>query len=100
MKIKELFNDDSKWCKDALATNIDNDIVDPNSPTATRWCLAGAIFKCYPPERRNEIEQRIRIRIGMSFNLRSGDKVPISLWNDDKDRTFEQIKDLIESLDI
>lgn len=48
MKVHELLNDKSKWIKNDLAVNNKNQSVDYNSVDACKWCVMGAILKCYP----------------------------------------------------
>ncbi len=47
MKVKELLADPKRWTKGAMARRSDNFPVSPKDPSATCWCLMGAIEMCY-----------------------------------------------------
>ena len=90
MKVRELLCDESKWCQGALAFDQQNKIVFWGTKTAIRWCLVGAIFRTYG------------LSNPMPFNaictrLQDGD---LEAWNDDKARTFAEVKALVDELDI
>lgn len=42
-----LLSDPSNWTTNAYARNKDNQQVQSTSPEACKWCLLGAIIKCY-----------------------------------------------------
>lgn len=90
MKIKELFLDKSKWTKGALFRNEKGEAVSMCSK-ATKYCLAGVIQQCYTNRiERWDIEKKIEKEIGCY----------VVSWNDDPERTFEEVKELVERLDI
>lgn len=93
MKIKELLTDESKWTKGAFARTIDNAQICSASQLAVCFCLQGAMFRCYT------ILDEFRVtRIKILKELRSGDS--IASWNDAPERTFAEVKALVEKLDI
>lgn len=92
MKVRELFTDESKWTQGHAARNEKGERVWYKSPEACCWCLVGAINKCYVPAIRPEIFEKISDYI----NSRAG----ISVWNDAPERTFAEVKALVEKLDI
>lgn len=47
MKIHQLLNRKSKWCKYSNAQDKRGETVDSNSKSAVRWCLVGAARRCY-----------------------------------------------------
>lgn len=63
MKVQELLSDESKWCCFHTAKNIQGNQVDVNSPDACRFCLLGALDKCY------EDAKVVSIKIGFTENL-------------------------------
>ena len=92
MKIKELFSDSSKWTKGACAKTKHYTACLPTNPSAVCWCLAGALRKCYGES--GESMSKIRLRILRSLGA------DYIVWNDDPTRTFEEVKALVEELDI
>lgn len=88
MKLKELFTDESKWTKGSYARDQDGLTVDPQNDKAVCWCFRGAMYK-------------------IGFNIHSLTHIFEKLfpdgvmdWNDAPERTFEDIKKLVEELDI
>ena len=93
MKIKELFTDSSKWTKGSLARDKNGDLTSYYSSDAVCFCLHGAIYKCYEDfgDKSSIITNKIRKEIK---------RYSISGWNDAEERTFEEVKNLVEKLDI
>lgn len=87
MKIKDLLTDESKWTKNTFARN------EEGSPTilqqGTCWCLLGGVRFCYLDGQ--ETETKIRDKLNVDS---------IALWNDAPERTFSDVKKLVEELDI
>lgn len=99
VKIKDLYDTPDKWTKGALARDkngahimeygIDDEVQQVNHPNAVCWCLTGAILKCYP-DNYGEIRAKVR-------NYTNGG---IWTWNDLEGTTFQDIRELVEKLDI
>lgn len=97
MKLKEFYTDKSKWTQDEFYNG------------RGAYCLLRALQKCYPvalgdgvegKEKRLEVEDKIRKAI-LEKNIkrgRFGDS--IIGWNDAPERTFEEVKALVEELDV
>ena len=91
MKIKELLSDSSKWTKRAMARDFNDLTCVAHCDIAIKWCLLGAIVKCYPGGyKRIQILNKI-IDNGIS---------DISGFNDLSSTSFSDIKALVERLDI
>ena len=91
MKVKELFSDRSNWTQGAFARDDKNKSIGFDSPLASKWCLAGAIFKCYQKQGVKElirVEDRI-LTSGASGIMSFGDSA-----------SYEQIMELVNELDI
>ena len=95
MKVRELLDQPEKWTRNVLARDIMGQTCDLHSAYATCWCLAGAVGRCYPePDRHDSVLKQIRLAIyGRGSGL-------IGTWNDAPGRTFEEVKELVERLDI
>jgi hypothetical protein len=91
MKVYELLATPDKWTKGHLATDDMGDSVGEYSPSACRWCLIGAVFKCYG----NFAE---RDPIVAAINRKTG-PFP-SQWNDAPERTHAEVLALCKELDI
>ena len=91
MKVQDLLTDESKWCQEAEAMS-DFGPTWWGSRCAFSWCLVGAVHKCYP----NSIDERAEIYVFLKCKLAES---PVS-WNDAPERTFAEVRALIEELDI
>ena len=100
MKVKDLLDKEEKWIKGSYSkhalvestTPKGDKIMLPYGP-AIGWCLLGAIGQCYglaPSTIRAKVEAEIR---GV-YNT------AIVEWNDAPERTFADIRQLVEKLDI
>jgi len=89
MKIKELLSDKSKWTQKAYARDIHGDALGHGSSQfAVSWCLVGAMEKCYPDFNVvDDIVSKIHRKVGGP-----------AIFNDS--HTFEEVKQLVEELDI
>jgi hypothetical protein len=96
MKAHELLNDASKWTKEAFARNAEGKECSPQNHSATCFCLLGAVRRCYADGIECSIKQeKIRVAVKkISDGFRTTD------WNDHKDRTFEDVRNLLIELDI
>lgn len=92
MKIKELLKTKSRWCKYAAAKAKDGFYVHPDDPEAKSWCLVGAVNRCYSTFDK---QQEVMSKLNMSLWPRT-----IERWNDDYFRTFEEVKALVEELNV
>lgn len=98
MKIKELYSSPDKWTKDWFARDKNGDKVPLSDREATCFCLAGAIERCYPAtalEVSYRIETYLKNKGELNHNVRT-----YVQWNDVPSRTFEDVKTLVEALDV
>ena len=94
MKVKNLLKTKKQWTKNAFARNKYGHVVDINSKSASRYCLVGAIERCYgyhTDEHQSVIKK---------FNKTQHEYFTLFGFNDDKSTTFEDVKTLITKLDI
>lgn len=91
MKVKELLSKKSKWTKGTMARDKKGFEVDYNDPTAYSFCLVGAIRRCYGVPSSGKVLHQITDKLNIST---------IHKWNDRPDCTFEEVKALVEELDI
>ncbi len=89
MKIRELLIDETRWIQNIYAINNDGKSCYVTSKDACKWCLDGALRRCYLLPQAKEIHKKLWDRIGNYV-----------IWNDSPERTFAEVKALIEELDI
>jgi hypothetical protein len=90
MKVKDLLSSPEKWTQQAYAKTKHGIATSSSDPDAFCFCLLGAVHKCYSIDEIGYINQKIQRNI----------EGAIAEWNDDPTRTFEEVKQLVESLNI
>lgn len=93
MKIKELLDSPEKWTKGYWAKTKEDENISPLDIYASKWCLVGAVRFCY-----QNIEYNVLARIKEALNNFSVGG--LTEWNDAPERTFEEVKALVNKLDI
>jgi len=92
VKVQELLISEDNWTRHVLARNLENEPTFSNDSDAVCWCLVGAIAKCYGS---NEPK-----RIKVINKVERSVKIGIAKWNGNRDRTFEDVKNLVLKLNI
>ncbi len=98
MKIKELLSDESKWTQYCMARDSHNSPVEWYGPNAVKWCLVGAIHKCYAKARWIDIMEQIADKMAIE-NVKESIEKEICNLNDNY-YGFESIKQIVDELDI
>lgn len=96
MKIKELFKSSKNWTKHYFASDKNNKWIDENSDKAVRFCLTGAIKKCY---KKNQEGEKIYSKV-LNYIKEKYGYVSVVSFNDDARTKFKDIKKLVTELDI
>jgi hypothetical protein len=92
MKVKDFLDTSEKWTKGRWARDAGGRMIPYTSVHAVSRCLAGLICWCYKDSNGwSEIWDKINREIGGAC---------IAFWNDASERTFEDVKALVEKLDI
>jgi len=91
MKIRELLSDELTWTKGASGRTREGFSCLPDSVDAVRWCLSGAVERCYEGRLGIPIFGRIERALAMG---------EVMDWNDAPERTFAEVKALVDTLDI
>jgi hypothetical protein len=76
MKLLQLLNTSKRWCKGYLAKTENGIPTMPNNSDAVKWCLIGAVQKCYGDHRCENVEEKIKEAIRSEFP-----KITFSDWN-------------------
>lgn len=96
MKIKELFSSHHKWTKYGSAKNNKGESVRSCDLDATRFCLSGAVSRCYP-----NVLERIKIlkKLKSSIEKYTGEKYSgITNFNDSS--SFKDVKNVVEQANV
>ena len=94
-KLQDILTDARKWTQKANARDVQGDICLTNSKQAASWCLSGALTACdYSYSDTDLIWHKIN-----QYLMHRGYSSAID-WNDSPDRTFQDIRDLVTTLDI
>lgn len=80
------------WIRYLLAANSQNKVVNPRDPEACYWCSVGAILAAYHTntDRRNTYKKLEKV-IGTKDIIK---------WNDDSNRTKEEVIKAFEEANI
>lgn len=100
MKILDLLNNKTKWAKKHLALDADGYSVGVCSSTAVRWCLLGAITKCYEtaPDRLQAIFL-LSAALPKQYQTRCSYEDIIS-FNDRPATTFRRVRALLKKSNV
>lgn len=95
MKLKELFTDANKWTQHEMCRDINGKAVGLRNKRAVSFSLLGGVEKYYlqSKSQRGLFEEVIP-------KIKSYTKSNIVNWNDDPRRTFEDVRKLVNDLDI
>jgi hypothetical protein len=99
MKVRDLLTHESKWTQYSLARNRVSEGCLVNSPGAAKYSLLGAVYATYgdkTPKARRAITKLV-VAAGLPVD------VPVqrlATWNDDAERTFEEVRKVIEKADV
>lgn len=101
MKVSELLADESKWTQNASARDAEGRLCHVDSPKACRWCLWGALCYCYDRDFES-FDRYCNDLNGMISDERYPESgfVTFSDWNDVPERTFAEVKALVEKAGI
>lgn len=87
MLVSELLDSPEKWVQGVYATDKNDTSCFPYNQEACRWCLAGAIIRCYG------IRNCWSASYGRAIDkLRKLIRKNISDWNDAPGRTFDEVR--------
>jgi len=87
MKAHELLRDASKWAKRATALDADGYRCSATDPKAARWCIAGAVLRCYAADEQDTVWKKLEAEV-----------VNIPRFNDF--HSHQEVIDLLRKLDV
>jgi hypothetical protein len=96
MKIKDLLSDKSKWTQGSYARDAEGRACDVDSPCADKFCLTGAAVRVYDGPAVWGALRAIARAIPLDYH----GGMEIEHWNDRQDRTFYDVRQVLEKADI
>ena len=98
MKVKELLKNPENWTQGYHARDVNNIETGLCSADATKFCLAGAVIRCYALT-NNEVLNKIMDYLKTHGDLPDGIDT-IAGFNDNPNTTHEKILEMVTALDI
>ncbi len=97
MKIKTFLTKDN-WIKGHKAVNRDGTPCEPELVHGVKFCVVGALDAT--TRSRSSYLKLYGFLRQQEFNPQLSDMAPVSRWNDDPATTFEEVRAVLEYLDI
>ena len=95
MKAYQLLEKPDSWTQVFFARDKNGEDVDLDSPQACKWCLMGAINRCY---KYCETREKVTTQIFEYFNSKG--IFSVTKWNDAPERKHEEVVGVLKELDI
>jgi hypothetical protein len=105
MKAHELLSSSDTWCRESPAEDVYGNRVPALHPGAVKWCALAAIQKVYPPLQWEEAMDRLLRALDVSEEgigrLSDSDKACCLMeWNDHRDSSFREIREILLEADV
>jgi hypothetical protein len=100
MKAKDVLSDPSKWTQGAMARNRRGNPTGPEYKNAVAWCLVGALIRAYGLGKGRDEALAVRRAIRSIWGSFDADYGSIEGWNDHHDRTFDEVRKVLEMADV
>lgn len=105
MKAHELLSSPDLWCQESPAEDADGNKVSAFHPDAVKWCALAAIQKAYPPLDWEPAMDRVLRALSVSDKgirqLSKSDKACCLMeWNDDRNSSFQEIREILVQADL
>jgi hypothetical protein len=105
MKAHELLTSPDTWCQESPAEDARGNKVPAFHPKAVKWCALAAIQKTYPPPKWEEAMDRVLRALSVSDQgirqLSQSDKACCLMeWNDDRNSSFKEIREILLEADL
>jgi len=92
MTVAELLSDESKWTNGMFARDARGRSMNPRDAEASCWCLIGAVLRCYGTNVNRCIASLNRLKESIGPDVEA--------WNDAPERTFADVRRVIEEAGI
>ena len=105
MKAHELLTSPETWCQESPAEDPQGKKLHAFEPQAVKWCALGAIQRTYPPIQWAPAMDRLLRALSVSENglaqMTSSDKACCLMeWNDDRQTSFQEIREILLEADV
>lgn len=98
MKAHEVINSPDKWTQGTYARTIEGIEVYTRDQNAVCFCAIGAITKAYATANNERFNAFKKLQAKLVEEL--GEDIDIPEWNDDPERTWEEVYNKLKELDI
>lgn len=95
MTIVELLCTAEKWTQHASARTWDEHAVGCLSPDAVKFCVVGALHRCYGPSQWAVMHKRIERCL-----WRRGIESEIVVWQNKPERTFKEVMSVLKEANV
>ena len=105
MKAYELLSSPEAWCQECPAQDAHGNNVHALHPNAVRWCALAAIQKTYPPSAWEAAMDSLLRALSVSEKgiaqlTRCDKECCLMEWNDDRQYSFEDIREILIQADL
>jgi hypothetical protein len=100
MKASDILTDQSKWTQGAFARDEHGEMRRPDDDRASRWCILGALRRAYGD---TDALGHAIWAISQVIPSLDGDSISgydVAAWNDEPERTFDEVRKFIELADV
>ena len=105
MKAHELLSSEELWCQESPAKDAQGNKVQAFSPRAVKWCALAAIQKTYQSSQWLEMMDRLLralsfSELGLNQMTKSDKACTLMEWNDDRQSSFSEVRQILLSADV
>jgi hypothetical protein len=105
MKAYDLLNSPQAWCQESPAQDRQGNKLHALDPRAVKWCALSAVQKAYPISRWGEAMDRLLLtlsvsELGLAQMTKSDKACSLMEWNDDRQSSFQDVREILLSADI
>jgi hypothetical protein len=105
MKAHELLSSPETWCQESPAEDPQGKKLQAFDPRAVKWCALGAIQKTYTPMQWAPAMDRLLRALsvsekGLAQMINSDKACCLMEWNDDCQRSFQEIRQILLEADV
>ncbi len=99
MKAKDLLRNPAHWCQGEMARDESGQPCRVRSYEAMKFCLAGALAKCYEENEMFKILEKVQAVIKKKLNTK-WEYNSLSLFNDNPTRSHAEVLEVLELADV
>ena len=105
MKAYDLLDSPQAWCQESPAQDRQGNKLQALDPRAVKWCALSAVQKAYPPSRWGNAMDRLLLalsvsELGLAQMTKSDQACSLMEWNDDRQSSFQEVREILLSADV